>query len=156
MPSVAGQSHPRTEDNFVLIAQTYLILSPLLAQQAQALRGINHRFSEAGSTFSLSAVAIVVGIAAAIVAMLFFGSRWIKLSDQCQNDSPRLLFIELCRALALSRTERRIMARVAIVAEAPTPADVFIEPRYLNAVLADRSWSKYETVLLNLKQKLFA
>lgn len=105
-----------------------------------------------GSSFS---VVWVVGTAVAVSVVwlvIFYGDR-IRSRIHLKTSQTEDLFLSLCEAHQLDRTEREFLARLADGKKLPRPAMLFVEPMHLRSTA--ESGGPFAAAASALLQKLF-
>jgi hypothetical protein len=96
-----------------------------------------------------------------IAAILTIGALWFGLyywdryrkNLASKGDSPKSLFLELCRAHKLSRSERTVLLQIAEKSKLQNPAMIFVDPSVLR--ILSRSNGSNSELFSDLAGKLF-
>jgi hypothetical protein len=105
------------------------VISTLLAQVDPLDFGRNFRAAEEG--FQWANVVLVVLILAGIAAALAVVIRHFRQRGDENFRSPRLLFLQLCQAHNLDRSDRKVLEQIARKYRLQHPARLFVEPELL-------------------------
>jgi len=111
------------------------------------------RSASRGGTLSDNLFLITwIGLIIAFWIGLYYFDQWRK-SRSAMMGSAKSLFVELCKAHRLTRTERALMLRAAKVYNPAEPAAIFVDPRILSscATLPKPDGPDYSL----LRQKIF-
>ncbi len=101
---------------------------------------------------------LILVFAVGAMALVGLGiSRWLaKRREEKASHDPAQLFRDLCRGQQLSWGETRLLKRVAAAVKAPSPADLFVEPKHLVGLANEANWAGEAGKLKALQEKLFA
>jgi hypothetical protein len=129
---------------------------PILAADASTMWRLGDRFPQGGSQFNWPSVAIVAGIAVAVVLAAWLVLRWLSLHERRITNSPRRLFKELCAVHRLSYRERSLLARLAQHHRLALPGVLFVEPALWNSDQLGSGWQARTVELDSLRKRIFA
>lgn len=101
----------------------------------------------AGWIALLVAVAIVLGLVIRALARRYETEAF---------NSPRALFRVLCRAHRLTRSERKLLGKLADEQQLEQPARLFLEPERFEAALRSVELAAYRRDLARLRARVFA
>jgi hypothetical protein len=121
-------------------------------QVAESLSGA----LEADGPLDYTLLILVFAVGGLALAALGIMTWLAKRREEKACNDPVRLFHDLCRGQHLTWGETRLLKRAALAVKAPSPAELFIEPKHLAGLLSDENWSREQGKLKALQEKLFA
>lgn len=128
----------------------------LLLAQRSALSGVGDRFSVGGSDVPTSHIVGLVMALIAVGVVLWLVARAGAKREGRGYRSPRRLFRELCRLHDINWHNRRLLRRLARFHKLPHPAQVFLEPAFLDPAKLGTAFRTHRQRLVTLQRQLFA
>lgn len=129
----------------------------LLAERSNIFRDMGSGFREKRESFEPTDLLWWVFVAALVIAA--FGVVASVLAKQDKRrlyNSPKALFLDLCKAHELDRANRALLKQMAHAQKLNVPARLFLEPdRFDPALLGPEMRSQREAVAA-LRNRLFA
>jgi len=101
-------------------------------------------------------LATVVLLLVSAVLVVAYTVRAVQACSERWHHSPARLFGELCQAHGLSRSERRLLQRLARSLGLPQAAALFLEPERFEPRHLTPALAPYATQLQAVRQRLFA
>ncbi|MDA1054263.1 MAG: hypothetical protein O3C40_27780 [Planctomycetota bacterium] len=126
-----------------------------LAGQAQYIH-MGRRFRRGGGRIDWTELLIPIALIAFVVGTAWLVSRYLKLREQRNADSPQALFAELCRAHELDWANQQLLRALANAHRLPSPAQLFVEPERFNVESLGSIFENRRTQIVALRSRLFA
>lgn len=92
----------------------------------------------------------------AIIAVWMLARWWLGEGSARMRNSPKALFLELCRAHSLAASERQLLAALAECRRLAQPSDLFVDPRHFDEAALPPSLASRKGELARLSERLFA
>ena len=125
----------------------------LFAVRRQAMAG---GFRGENNDYDFTQMAVVVGVLAAVVGVLFLVDRWIRRRSRLRMyESPTELFRQLCRAHELDRAACYQLKQLATHWQLTHPAMLFVDPDYFRAEKLPADWYERVPQIEQIYRKLF-
>lgn len=107
-------------------------------------------------SFGWAGVTSIAEFALAIIVCLWVMKMYFSAQRQRNTNSPRQLFLDLCKAHELSRHERSLLRRLAQQHQLDQPSLLFVEPSWFSAEKTLPAWGRRFDELDQLRQRIFA
>jgi len=118
----------------------------VLAQETTSPPTVGERFP----------VLMVVSVAsAAVLGGLWLLRRWSRIPPEGSYCSPKHLWRELCRAHQLSRSQIRLLQRIATRGQLDVPCELFVESTHLKRAAQTAEFSRYREQIATITAHLF-
>ena len=128
--------------------------TPILLAQRSHMDSLGNSFRSHGN--APSDVVLGLLILAALVLGIWALARLLAIRERRRSfDSPRRLFLSLCRAHQLSWRDRWLLWRVAKVQKLKDPARLFLEPERFEAARLGPALTAKTPRLAALREQLF-
>jgi len=127
----------------------------LLAGQAQYL-DMGRRFRRGGGAIDWTNLLLPVAAIACVVGIAWLVSRYLKLREARNADSPQALFAELCEAHGLDWPNQQLLLALANAYQLPSPAQLFVEPERFDVDRLGRAFANRKVQVTALRSRLFA
>jgi hypothetical protein len=125
----------------------------LFAVRRQAMAG---GFRGENNDYDVTQLAVVVGVLAAVVGVLFLLDRWIRRRSRLRMyESPTELFRQLCKAHQLDRAACHQLKQLAAHWQLAHPALLFVEPDYFRPERLPSDWFERVPQIEQIHRKLF-
>lgn len=129
----------------------------VLGDQGDVLRSMSRGFHGKDAELDLGTAISCMLVAAAFLTAIWVLSRWAAPKERLGSyRSPRALFLALCRAHGLDRSQRRILRRLARLHGMPQPAALFLRPECFVASTLGAELQQQRESVERLHAKLFA
>jgi hypothetical protein len=116
---------------------------------------LGNRFRQGGSSFQAGNSLLLLGVLAALVAIVWLVSRYISIYESGGCYSPRRLFRELCRGHRLGWTDRQLLRQLARWHRLPNAAQLFVEPHRFDLEKLKPVFAEHTAQLATLRDRLF-
>ncbi len=132
------------------------LYSPLLAPLAEA-DAIVHmgRHFQRGAAWPAPQLVLLLVVIVLVAAGASALARYLSYRERASCESPKALFVELCRAHQLDRASRRLLWQFARSQQLAQPAQLFVEPDRFQLERLPAKWRKRPADLVALREKLF-
>lgn len=132
----------------------FVVRCTLLAD-VEVFEHLGSRLRPDGGARASQGLLTVLAVATVVVVLLWLLSRILRLREDRNRHSPRLLLKELTRAHRLSGRSVRLLKQVANEAKLENPLRLFIESKWLELARTKRAFRGREKELTRLRTQLF-
>jgi len=140
-----------------MIPVSEIAASMALLAERNMLREMGQGFRGKRAQVDGSDALMLLGIIAGVALFGWLLTRLLSAQERRHPyNSPRALFRGLCRVHKLKLGERFLLWKVARGERLSDPADVFVDPAWLDPQRLGPAWSADKTRLENLRRRLFA
>lgn len=126
----------------------------LLAQHDR-LQGLSQRFQTGGYHVDAAHVAMFAAALLMLTIVLWRVTRSKRFSDEQPFHNPRRLFLDLCHLHELDWSSRRLLWKLAQARGGDHPAQVFLEPSWLDAQQLPRGLATAAPAFARIQTQLF-
>jgi len=126
-----------------------------LAGEARYIH-LGRRFRRGGGGIECMELVLPIALIACVVGIAWLVSRYLKLREERNADSPQALFAELCQAHGLDRPNQKLLRALANAHRLPSPAQLFVEPERFDVECLGRAFGSRKTRIAALRSSLFA
>lgn len=126
-----------------------------LAGQAQYVH-MGRRFRRHGGGVGWTELMIPIALIACVVGIAWLVSRYFKLREKRNSDSPPALFAELCQAHGLDWPSQQLLCAMTNAHRLASPAQLFVEPDRFDVDSLGRAFGNRKAQIAALRSRLFA
>ena len=126
-----------------------------LLAQGERIDDMGRRFRRGGSSLDLGHVWLLVLLMVVVVVAAVIAHRIVSARNKPGYNSPGALFVELCKAHGLRRSQRQLLLRVARQNRLQHPARLFVEPERFESANLGTQFPGQSQALRAIRNALF-
>ena len=122
----------------------------------QRINDVAERFQTGGTQVSGTQIFVFCIVAVVLGIVLWRVARLVALRDGRSYVSTKRLFRDLCRLHDLDWSSRRLLRRLALARGLNNPAQIFLQPAWLEPAEIPAEFRPFQAQLQEIEQRLFA